>query len=624
MPEDQVAAQEPEDPKEEGEAEPKTMLINPDESVYSFAIFVPCIEKARSDKTRAPGSDMKLGCMLLFINFLMQIGLTFVVAQGVLKTGSAWRQELVRVDVDDQVDILPKQVSFLSEHSMMPGASWMDSADAEETLAMDLHPLDQSRVNQALVQEGRGRLAKGGLRAVPSHGMVPAGAAVGAKSLCSLSKKNATYSCLPPSVRFSQYWPLLDTNGDGIWTKEEAEVDAGKLFKKINVKPFFLMRAIIMGLIDRKDEALWIPDATRELKELPKAYFDYWMGDASLCAHADVGRCGALVANGIFNKAMDPANHGKGINDLDSAMDYCTFMLKDGGGCDQSLPQVYKLYKARRRGQCGDMYFYAAGIFKNPHKEKDKMYVIGSGYDALGGYEKSEGNDFKFFLFLVLLLWLMALSSELKEVMKLAEFCLVYPDEKDCEGGVGAKEIEEDGETKFVIEGISSGHRSMLGVTCLLRGLLIIYVGAVGCVFLVNDTGYMDLLMNAVALAFIIEIDEFLFGALARLSVQDELECTENIEFESRLPTEGCAGWMLQKDFWGLVLFPIIALVIIVVHSHFTVAAVLDALNCACYQEGEACQDAKYYTADFWDNYWSNTLPSALSAIKKLKEAAGK
>jgi hypothetical protein len=132
----------------------------------------------------------------------------------------------------------------------------------------------------------------------------------------------------------------------------------------------------------------------------------------------------------------------------------------------------------------------------------------------------------------------------------------------------------------------------------------------------------MDLLMNAVALAFILEVDEILFGAIARHSTTEELEALNDVEFETRLPTEGCAGWILEKDFWSIILFPIIAYLLIVSQSLFVTKPILDALNCGCYQLGSQCRDAQYYNLDWWNYYWSTTLPKALEMIADYKAKA--
>merc|ERR1719191_1816899 len=197
----------------------------------------------------------------------------------------------------------------------------------------------------------------------------------GRKTLCTM--KDTIYNCLPPSVRYAAQWDKLDVNGDGIWSLEEAQEDKNGFEKKFKAKAFLVFRAITVGLTDRTvvDPNLWVAPEVQEMKAIPKPYFDYWMGDAILCTYADPYICPTLLQRGFFDEAMNPKNEGKNIQDIDGALDYCVWMLKVGGGCDQSFPQIYKLYRARRQMQCGAGSLYNGGLFKNPNNEVDRAYI---------------------------------------------------------------------------------------------------------------------------------------------------------------------------------------------------------------------------------------------------------
>merc|ERR1719310_385470 len=142
-------------------------------------------------------------------------------------------------------------------------------------------------------------------------------------------------------------------------------------------------------------------------------------------------------------------------------------MLKVGGGCDQSLPQIYKLYRAARHEQCGAGHFFAGGLHKNPYHETDRVYVIANVYANLQKFIKADSFIFQCFLFLVLMLWLLALTNEIKEMIKLAEFCVVFP---AVEGDFGLEiEKDEEGNEKYTITGILNEHRMVIGFVCLIR-----------------------------------------------------------------------------------------------------------------------------------------------------------
>merc|ERR1719359_2804791 len=124
----------------------------------------------------------------------------------------------------------------------------------------------------------------------------------------------------------------------------------------------------------------------------------------------------------------------------------------------------------------------------------------------------------------------------MREMLKLAEYCVVADAAGD-DGGLEVTKKEDDEGEEYAITGLTSGHRAACTCICAIRVLLVIYLGVVGCIFLVMETGYMDLLMNAVALAFILEVDEILFGSIARSATQDNIEAISEIEFETTLPT---------------------------------------------------------------------------------------
>jgi hypothetical protein len=661
-------------PTEEEEQSTETLGLDKGESVFTYVLYLPPVA-AHKHGSALSSWDMKLGVVLLFLNAAMQIGLTFIVGQGVIFEGNAWRFTLVGVDVTDQVAegqvakdanqmtlLATGYQKFLGQSSSVGDLSNEFSGDTDwlsrrndELIAKWEKQLKHDKFERAMIESGLQVHNRTGKRALsftqlnsekhifgwqsppddeisfvdaevdqpPSPEQKKAAGnpmIAGRDTLCTMN--NAMYNCLPPSVRFADQWENLDANGDGVWSLDEAEQDANGFEKKFRAKPFLVFRAITVGLTDRGavDPKLWVAPEVQNMQGIPKPYFDYWMGDAALCSYADPKVCGTLLSRGFFGEAMHPDHQGKAIADIDGALDYCVWMLTVNGGCDQSLPQIYKLFRARRHQQCGESTLYNGGLYRSPHHPVDKVYVTAVDYEKPAAQLKGGTPIYLFFLFLILQLWFMALLNEMRELVKLVEFVSVFPPAGD-DGGLEVTKGEDDAET-YKITGITSGHRSSVIGMIVLRAALIVYLGVVGTIFLVMETGYMDLLMNAVALAFILDIDEILFGAVARATTSDDLEAIEDIEFETTWPYTGCAGWVLQKDFWGIVMFPLIAVSVMVAFQLFSTKPILDALNCACYQQGSQCHEAQLYNQDWWNNYWSETLPSAMVEIAKFKKEA--
>eukprot|EP00746_Dinoflagellata_sp_MGD_P113010 gnl/MRDRNA2_/MRDRNA2_50032_c0_seq1.p1 gnl/MRDRNA2_/MRDRNA2_50032_c0~~gnl/MRDRNA2_/MRDRNA2_50032_c0_seq1.p1 ORF type:complete len:668 (+),score=137.25 gnl/MRDRNA2_/MRDRNA2_50032_c0_seq1:107-2110(+) len=664
---------------QEDEKEPVTLTLEKGESVYSYALFIPPIVRHKYGTIKT--YDIYLGAILLALNVIMQIGLTFIVGQGVIMEGNSWRFTLVGMDVYDQLnegqvskDL--EQSSFLStgfdKFLAPPDAShdtsisvddWSDGQDdyvskknneliakwerklaqaKEERMSIEIGSLPRKptsftqfgserhldvfkmhqapeEVTEADIHSFNMSFAVGA--PLPKEAKDGSMFSAGRKTLCTMN--NAIYNCLPPSVRYANEWDKLDVNGDGVWSLEEAQEDKNGFERKFKAKAFLVFRAITVGLTDRTvvDPNLWVAPEVKEMKAIPKPYFDYWMGDAALCSYADPKVCGTLLSRGYFGEAMNPETSGKDIDDIDGALDYCVWMLTVGGGCDQSLPQIYKLFRAQRKVQCGDSSLYNGGVYRNPYSDVDKVYITAVWYSGLSKTMKADSATYLFFLFLVLQLWFLALLNEMKELLKLGEFCSVFPEAGE-DGGVEVSK-NEDGDEQYRITGLTRQDRTICVACICVRVLVVAYLGVVGSIFLIMETGYMDLLMNAVALAFILEIDEILFGAVARVSTCDEIEACEDLEFETTLPTEGCAAWVLEKDFWGIVAFPIIAITIMILNSMLSTKPILDALNCACNQTGSQCHEANLYNKDWWDSYWSSTLPNAMTQIAALKAKAG-
>jgi len=608
-----------------GEDDVPMLCLDKGESVYAYALYIPPIQKHKHGHFKT--WDMFLGCVLLLTNMFMQIGLTYVVGQGVIMDGNAWRFSLVRMDVDDQ--LLEGQVQKDAEQV----TSFLAQANDPATLLShhtkgykphhNLYSIEgHEHPGQLVVEQDHQSFVEMGINQSKPIGKAGKGGPKAVNTLCTMN--NAVYNCLPPSVRYANEWKHLDTNGDGVWTREEAVKDEAGFEKKFRAKAFLVFRALTVGLTDRgsMDPKLWVSDEVKEMRAIPKPYFDYWMGDAAICSYADPKVCGTLLDRGYFAGAFMSNHSGKNIQDIDGALDYCVWMLSVGGGCDQTLPQIYKLFRALRHEQCGDSSLYNGGLYKNPHHPVDKVYVTAVDYDGLGKHLKANEPTYMFFLFLVLQLWLLALLNEMRELVKLAEFCKVFPDAGE-DGGLEVVKSEDGEPDTYKITGLEPAHRQAIIFVVVMRVLLIVYLVIVGCVFLIMETGYMDLLMNAVALAFILEIDEILYGAIAREETAEELEAVSELDFETKLPTEGCAGWMLLKDFWAIIMFPLIALVLMVSYSMFITQPNLDALNCGCYQTGGQCHEAQLYNKEWWDAYWGVVLPNAMEKIAGFKAAAG-
>lgn len=257
----------------------------------------------------------------------------------------------------------------------------------------------------------------------------------------------------------------------------------------------------------------------------------------------------------------------------------------------------------------------AGPVYKNPHDNGDMMYVAKATFDEVSSYEAVNCLKFQVFQYCVLLIFLVSLCAEMFDLRKLLEFILVFPspDKAEDDG------VEQDPETlQVTIHSLAKEFRFMILVSWVFRLIITVYIGVIGTNFLLADRDYVNLLLNAVALVFVFEIDELLYSALGSAVTKLEIENTNPIEFPSYFKRDRIASRLLDRDFWGLVLLPIIVFVIIADNAHFSTRPALSALTCACNQEGPKCVDAFAYDKPWFDNFWGTTLPSAMGTLDDM------
>merc|ERR1719384_2111918 len=93
-------------------------------------------------------------------------------------------------------------------------------------------------------------------------------------------------------------------------------------------------------------------------------------------------------------------------------------------------------------------------------------------------------------------------------------------------------------EAEPIIKGISSSHRCICVAMVVIRIFLLSYMAAAGVAFLMTTYSYTDLLMNAVALAFVFELPEFLFQVLVGRSQKEELDEVQPLAYKTSLPDD--------------------------------------------------------------------------------------
>mmetsp|Transcript_12242 Transcript_12242/g.26988 ORF Transcript_12242/g.26988 Transcript_12242/m.26988 type:complete len:631 (-) Transcript_12242:26-1918(-) len=422
---------------------------------------------------------------------------------------------------------------------------------------------------------------------------------------------------------------------------------------------------------DGKQEKLLaakIPESIRERKAIPRPWFDFWRGMVSLCSAIDLNRCGELVSSGIFDGALAIPGKRSGLAGLDTALDLCQHILRRNGWCDQSLPVTFVMYRAQTLDKCGDASFLPGGEYVNPNQPTDVMATVSVTYSTLGTYEMAGTLRFRVFLLLILVIWFVNLLGEISMIINLIDFVCNFPvssddpfntkkmlhsisdhgtwamrrassklnkivkkhkpkqEEKEGEAGAAAasqpspgrpspfwrspltaRATPRDGEGGILISSVSGPHKITTWVMIVIRTLLVIYMAGVGSIFILTTYSYPDLLMNAVALAFVFELPGFLYNLVVDKHDKEVLASISPLEFPSSLPKRSKTVRLFTSGYFlGLVVFPLICITLVDWDRRWNIEPSHEALECLCLQRGSRCVATPFYDKAWWDAHWKS------------------
>jgi len=576
------------------------LKLEADESVYGAILLLPAISRL-TEKTRSSWNrPARLAILLCIMNALLQLGVVRV------------------LQIYGHADRLTRLQQILPPDEVIEEGD-DPFANAEKDTVDSIRKTHDETHRSFLPPNEKEELA----------------AAEEIEPLCKRIGHSGTFTCMPHSVKFAFDWDKLDTDGDGVWSHAEAVADASNLRAKRGISPETIFNNLINGLRFHSEfvrhsghnRTFYLsPDVENE-QNIPKAYFNFWKGDAMMCAHFDSNSCEAAAKAGVFNEALKPGRlsaRAKGIHDLDSAIQYCYRMLQDGGGCEALLPTDFKRNREQRWGRCGSRSLTDGGKFTNPYDSDQSVHILEATYKSVNSYTRATSRLYQVFLSLVIMCWLLALLDEWRELLKFGEFLIVFPRLQPGMDGGSVTALPEDDDSEpdesFKITAISKAHHAVLILFYIIRVLVCMILTLFGTTFLLEETDFLSLVMNSLALTFILTIDSMLFGLMEH-SVQDKMSNCKPLEFVTRLPTKGCAGYCLKKECWGLFLVPLLAISIVIWWTLQQREPILTVLRCACTQEGAKCLDSVQYQAQWWKEYWSKVLPAAVHQIEALRIA---
>jgi len=427
-------------------------------------------------------------------------------------------------------------------------------------------------------------------------------------SLCQLDAVTNEYTCAPPSVQLTGRWDDLDTDGDGVWTFEDAQRERETLQCKYSVDPVEVFN-VFVNILMLREGLIWIHPDLRAGKKIFKPYFEYLKGDIIMCGYGVVDMCPNLLERGFFNAPLELNTSPRVGNTTESALKYCKRLLEEQGTCDQLLPSTYAVWKKEGIDQCGDP-DYDRYVFKHPVDDKPKS-LLKVDYNARQDYEMFQTPMYFIYKSVILFIWGLVILSELKTIINLYQWVFYFPPAGPCEY-VDNKQIK----------GIDRPHRITNFLIAIERSFVLVMLCYIGTLFLLKSGDYVDLLFDAVALVFILEFGEILYTKAVRRQLQNQVGELQFMKFQGKSFSTYLALRPGLVDMIWIWVFMIA--VVVIMHWYYTtiVYPVFDALQCTCLNIGDNCREAKTFNYDFWYDYWSNVVPRVLDQIDQMEAAS--
>jgi hypothetical protein len=435
------------------------------------------------------------------------------------------------------------------------------------------------------------------------------------RSLCLVN--NNTYSCAPPSVQLTGRWDELDADGDGIWTMEEVLQTRKELQCKYVVDPLEIFN-VFVNMLREREKLIWLHPDLKAGKAIHKAYFTYAMGDVAMCGYRSQDMCNNLLKRGVFHAALKYGTAPRVGITVESALDYCREMLQPMGMCERFLPSTYATWKIESIVQC-ETPKYTEFVYKNPGNGVKKS-LLEVDYKARQKFETAQTFLFQIYKGSICGVWVLLIVSQLRNVWKVLVWAMaieVPVIEEETGGGrrgVRKRRRSVSGDDN----GMTTAHKVTMIAVTLARMAMLCILMYVGLSFLGRQTDYIGLLLDGVALLFIIEVAEIIYERVIRADVRHEYEDGEPVTFK-KAGIPYLDNKPDRADMLWLLIVISISVVFIRYYTTSVVSPLLDSLNCACRSDGEHCYEAHRFSKTFWDKYWHYDVPGVITQINSLK-----
>mmetsp|Transcript_11537 Transcript_11537/g.26287 ORF Transcript_11537/g.26287 Transcript_11537/m.26287 type:complete len:590 (-) Transcript_11537:89-1858(-) len=433
-------------------------------------------------------------------------------------------------------------------------------------------------------------------------------------------------NCAPDEVFAMYNWSGLDLDGDGTWSIEEAESVA----RRANSSQLELdgthtrmwasisdSAKMVLHMGRYSDEPGILDHASTVLKMLndyngsiPHTVF---LGEIrpflDMCLIMDDQLCGNIVWRRSFNRSyflslfresglpghaplpfLERNPHSGGT--VHDVMRLCKVSINEI--CPSFFTVAFRRWTAKRKEMCGSpstssqLQPQSEMITKWDRLTKQLLVVEFSKYSEYKDLQLS--SNYMLFLLLILILWSMSMMEELRALVRWWRVLLGAP-----APGVKVFDAKEDGESDVAMSDIAVRDR-MLNIALSLgpRTAISFFILYLGTQYLLMSRSYEDLILNSLALTFLITIDEMAFHAFVPDRRKSWIAGANAMEAAPHRTIDHCLNHLLREHLLTAVI-----VLYVMVHMFYEYrrqhgkCELAEAFRCTCQASGEACMAAE-------------------------------
>jgi len=396
------------------------------------------------------------------------------------------------------------------------------------------------------------------------------------------------WNCGPLQPFLMSNVSIVDTNYDGIWTQiadnniatsARYAAEFGKGANLPMVFDAFMEEArkgnFVYQQVGKLSGSQSIA-ATANFTQIPMTWMKGEQSRITMCNNVDSALCGNLEVRGSLK-----INYPQ-ITSTEKRILACRSHVH---WCGEIFGELYKSYTEFAGATC-------KGV--SPLWDADQGVILRR-YDEADHYNVRVNNrailsqTYLTFLLLILIIWWLIVLEEARQV--LSWWIVII-----CIDGGSTKvmaETDDDGEKSIEIKSISLCSKILI---CIFingpRTLIIILLAFIGTNFLVIADSFGDLILNSVALGFLIEVDDMLFAGVANEVDKERIKSLQDV----KASTSCCASsgtHMVSRGTSLILVTFVLSMAAFQAGSSYLLphgkVDLADAYQCICHAEGRDC-----------------------------------